>query len=537
MIIGNGVRRVASVYPDKVAVIDKFGKYWPVDSRYTYKEVADKTNRLANSLLSLGLEKGDRVALLSGTRMGFYLTYLAIVNAGLVVVPSNVLFGGKGREFIHIINDSGAKALIVDGDVFQAEVKDILSEVGCLEHIIGIGEAHGCQHDWNTLVKDGAPNVPEVRIEDNDLAMLLYTSGTTGLPKGAMLTHMNVCTQAYVWAAEYRILPHYKFLVVIPSATSGGIGLQTITVLRGMTLVLTDFDPQKVLDIIQQEKIDSTMFAPTMIARIVRLPTAMDYDCSSLKSVITSTAPISGELVKEASKIFGDVINLLFGTTETGLLATFLQPEERALEGPLSKRLTSVGKANLGYEVRVVDDNGNEVKRGGGVVGELLIKGDPVAKGYWNMPDAPDFKDGWWYSGDLASVDEDGYIYIMDRKKDMILSGGLNIYAREVEDVISSHPGVHLVAVIGVPDEEWGEAVKAVIVPKEGAEATEEEIIDFCKTRLASYKKPRSVDFISISEMPLMGGGYKVLKRELRDKYRKEYMKAKGAKDERWGVV
>lgn len=535
MIIGDGLRRTAKVYPEKVAVIDKFGKYWPVDSRYTYQEVSDKVNRLANSLLSLGLQKGDRVALLTTTRMGFYIAQFAIMKAGLVFAPVNAVFGGKSKEFIHLIQDSGARAMIVDADLFQNEVQGVRAEIPGVSYFIGMGEGHGCPYDWETLIKNGSPTEPEVKIEDDDLALLQYTSGTTGLPKGTMLTHKNLSTSAYIWSAELRVLPHYKFLISIPSATSGAIGLQNLCIFRGMTLVLSDFNPPKILKIIQDEKINSTMFAPTMTARLVRDPDARKYDYSSLKSIITSAAPISAELLKEASSVLGDVYIELFGTTETALLGTFLQPEERALEGPLSKRLTSAGKACLGYEVKVVDDNGNEVKPG--EVGELLIRGDPVAKGYWNMPDAPDFRDGWWYSGDLALVDEDEYIHIVDRKKDMILSGGENIAPREIEDVISTHPGVHLVSVIGVPDEKWGESVKAVIVPKEGAKITEEEIIDLCKAKLSSYKKPRSVDFVDLSEVPLMAGGYKVLKRELRDRYREKYMEEKGKRIERWGAI
>jgi len=535
MIIGDGLRRTAKVYPEKIAIIDKFGKYCPVDTRYTYREVVDRVNRLSNSLLSLGLKKGDRVALLTATRLGFYLSQLAIMNAGLVFAPVNAVFGGKSTEFIHLINDSGAKALIVDADIYENEVQGIESDLIGIKYFIGIGENHGCLYDWQDLIETGSPHEPDVRIADDDLALLQYTSGTTGLPKGTMLTHKNLSISAYLWSAELRVLPHYNFLLSIPSATSGAIGLQNLCVFRGMTLVLSDFDPPKILRIIQDEKINSTMFAPPMTARLVRHPDAGIYDYSSLKSIITSAAPISAELLKEASSVFGDVYIELFGTTETCLLGAFLQPEERALEGPLSKRLTSVGKACLGYMIKVIDENGNEVKTG--KVGELLISGDAVAAGYWNMPDAPDFKDGWWHSGDLALVDEDEYIHIVDRKKDMILSGGENIYPREVEDIIAAHPGVFLVSVIGVPDEQWGESVKAVIVPREGAELTEEEIIDYCKARLSSYKKPRSVDFVTISDMPLMAGGYKVIKRELRDKYRKIYMEKTGKKIDRWGTI
>ncbi len=535
MLIGDGLRRTAKVYPDKVAVIDKYGKYCSVDASYTYREVAAKVNSLANSLLALGLQQGDRVALLTATRLGFYLSKLAIMKAGLVFAPVNAVFGGKSTEFIHLINDSGAKALIVDADLYQQEVDGMLSSIPEVKYLIGIGDNHGCAYDWDTLLEKGSVEEPTVTVRDDDLALLQYTSGTTGLPKGTMLTHKNLSISSYIWSAELRVLPHYNFLISIPSATSGAIGLQILSVFRGMTLVLSDFEPAKILKIIEEEKISATMFAPPMTARLVRHADVKKYDYSSLKSIVTSAAPISAELLKEASAVFGDVYIELFGTTETALLGAFLQPEERALEGPLAKRLTSVGKACLGYEIKVVDDHGHEVSRG--EVGELLIKGDAVASGYWNMPDASDFKDGWWHSGDLALVDEDEYIHIVDRKKDMILSGGENIYPREVEDAIASHPGVFLVSVIGVPDEQWGESVRAVIVPKEGADLSEEEIIEYCKARLSSYKKPRSVDFVDISEMPLMAGGYKVIKRELRDKYRKKYMEEKGKKIDRWGTI
>jgi long-chain acyl-CoA synthetase len=205
------------------------------------------------------------------------------------------------------------------------------------------------------------------------------------------------------------------------------------------------------------------------------------------------------------------------------------------LEETLSKRLTSIGRACLGYETKVVDEEDNPVALGN--IGELAVKGGGVAKGYWNRPEATDFKEGWWYSGDLVKIDEDGFYYVIDRKKDMILTGGMNVSSREVEDLIASHPAVNLVSVIGVPDDKWGEAVKAVIVLKDDLQATEAEIIDYCKQRLANYKRPKSVDFIDISEMPLMGGGYKVLKRELRNRYRKEYERKKKEKIDRWGAV
>ena len=300
-------------------------------------------------------------------------------------------------------------------------------------------------------------------------------------------------------------------------------------------MVVSNPDPKKILDLITREKITFTQFSPTLLANVIRHPDVEKCDFSSIEHWFTSAAPISAELLKEGAKYFGENFIQLYGTTETALLGTILRPEEVSLGDPLSKRLTSIGRTCLGYETKVVDDEGREVDQGG--VGELAVRGGGVAKGYWNKPEATDFRDGWWYSGDLVRVDEDGFYYVIDRKKDMILTGGNNVYPREVEDAISSHPAVNLVSVIGIPDEKWGESVKAVIVLKEGAQATEEEIIEYCKSRLASYKKPKSVDFIDISEMPMMGGGYKILRRELRDRYRKRYEEQKKTKIDRWGAV
>jgi acyl-CoA synthetase (AMP-forming)/AMP-acid ligase II len=307
------------------------------------------------------------------------------------------------------------------------------------------------------------------------------------------------------------------------------------SVVRGCSLIATNPDPKKILRLIPEEKVTFTQFSPTLLANVVRRPEALECDFSSIEHWFTSAAPISAELLSEGARYFGENFVQLFGTTETGLLGTVLRPDEVAVQGPLSRRLTSIGRACLGYRTKVIDDNGNEVSAGG--VGELCIKGGAVSDSYWNKPDAPDFQDGWWRSGDVVRIDEDGFYYVVDRKKEMILTGGMNVYPREVEEVIARHPAVHLVSVIGVPDEKWGESVKAVVVLKDGIQATEAEIIDHCKERLAAYKKPKTVDFVDISEIPMMGGGYKIRKRELKERYRKQFSEGKSAKIESWGAV
>ena len=290
----------------------------------------------------------------------------------------------------------------------------------------------------------------------------------------------------------------------------------TLAAFRGYTLVMSDWNTEKIMRIIQDEQIDYTMFAPAMTSMIINHPRVNNYNFGSIKRILTSAAPISPALLKKASSVFGDVYTMTYGTTETALGGCQLQPEDVALEGPKSKRLSSVGQSMTAMDVRVVDDDGNQIPRGANKTGEVVVSGPTVGKGYWNKPEATDLKDGTWYSGDLARVDEDGYIYIVDRKKDMILSGGTNIYPREIEDILYSHPAVLQAAVIGIPNEQWGETVKALIVLKESKTATEDEIIEYCRQHLAEYKKPRMVEFRE--SLPMNPSG-KILKRELREEH------------------
>jgi long-chain acyl-CoA synthetase len=294
----------------------------------------------------------------------------------------------------------------------------------------------------------------------------------------------------------------------------------TVAAFRGFTLVLCDWNTEKIMRVLQEEKINYTMFAPAMTSMLVNHPDIRKYDFSHIERIITSAAPISPGLLRKASEIFGEVYSFTYGTSETALGGSQCQIEDVSLEGPTSKRIASVGKAMMGMNVRVVDDNGNDIPWGSDQIGEIVVSGPTVGKGYWKKPESSELQDGTWYSGDLARVDEDGFIYIVDRKKDMILSGGINIYPREIEDVLYTHPAVQQAAVIGVPHDVWGESVKAIIVLKPGAKVTEEEIIEYCKAHLADYKKPRIVEFRD--KLPINPSG-KILKRELREEHWKGY--------------
>lgn len=531
MLVGDALKRSAKNYPDKLAIRDEYGKHFPAGFSYTYKELSDTVNRLGNSLLSLGLKKGDRVAVQTGTGIGHFVSLLALTKVGMAITPIDRTF--MADEITYQIQDSGASGFVVDADIYEEKIKPIRSGLDSVDYFIGIGGEKPCEHDFDALIEKGSPDEPGIDINEEDIATLIYTSGTTGQPKGVPLTHRNWTFSATIWAGELGIHPYTRWALILPMHTSGGTGLSIASVTRGCSLIVTNPDAKKVLDIIERQKITFTQFSPTLLANVIRHPDTEKTDFSSMEQWFTSAAPISAGLLKEGAGYLGEKFVQLYGTTETALLGTVLRPQEVSIEGPLSKRLTSIGKACLGYQTKVVDNDGNEV--GPGEIGELAVKGEAVASGYWNKPEAMDFRDGWWYSGDLVRVDEDGFYYVVDRKKDMIVTGGINVYPREVEDVISSHPAVHLVCVIGVPDEKWGEAVKAAVVTKEGAETTKEELIDFCRERLASYKKPRSIDFIDISQMPMRGGGYKILRRELRDRYREEY--EKGKKVDAWGAV
>ena len=533
MVIGDALRRSCRNYPSKLALKDEYGKYFPAGTSYTYAELGGAVNRLANNLLQLGLQRGDRVSVQTGTGLGHVISLLALAKVGIAIAPIDRTY--MPDEIAYQVNDAGSRGFIVDADIYRDKVAGILDRIPGVHCFVGIGEAGVCPYDFTTLITEGSADEPDVNVEEGDIATLIYTSGTTGKPKGVPLSHRAWLHSAGVWATELGVHPYTRWLLIMPMHTSGGTGLSLTSAMRGCSLVVSTPDPPKVLDLITREKITFSQFSPTLLANIIRHPNAKQCDFSHIESWFTSAAPISAELLAEGAGYFGKKFTQLYGTTETALLGTVLRPEEVDLDGPNRGRLTSIGKACWGFEAKVVDDDGREIAPG--ETGELAIKGPAVADGYWNRPDADDFRDGWWYSGDVVRVDEDGFYYVVDRKKDMILSGGTNIYPREVEDVISTHPAVNLVSVVGVPDEKWGENVKAVIVLREGMTASEEEIIEFCKQRMAAYKKPKSVDFIEMKDMPTMGGGYKVLRRELRDRYRRQYEAERNGKVESWGAV
>jgi len=507
-LIAERLTEVAESNPDKLAV--KFEMH-----TFTFRELLARVHKLVNALSELGIGKGDRVAILSQNCHQYRELFWAVALGGFMIVPVNYRLAP--REIAYILNDSEAKALLLS-DEYSLLVGSIREQLGTVRTFIGIDTEGEGLLSYEELLRTHSPQPPRSLPSADDLLWLLYTSGTTGLPKGAIHTHRSVTALVDVAVGNFAIDEDTRSLVVTPFYALSGGGWDSICSCMGSaTIILRHFNPTEVLETMQNERITDVHLVPAMINFIVNCPEFGAYDVSSLKRITYGASPMPPELVKKAIEKIGPIFIQDFGCAEGGLL-TVLFEADHIVEGPDEKtrRLASCGKGLPELDVRVLNEKGEDVRPG--EVGELTVRGDTVMKGYWKMPEATAevIKDGRLHTGDLATVDENGFIYIVDRKKDMIISGGANIYPREVEDVLFAHPAVLEAAVIGVPDEQWGESVKALIVLKSGAACTEEELIAHCKANLASYKKPKSIDFVD--SLPRNPSG-KVLKRVLREEY------------------
>ncbi|MGG3739146.1 acyl-CoA synthetase [Aeribacillus pallidus] len=513
MNLGYMLSRSAAAYSDHIAIIHG-------DLELTYREFNERVNRIASALRQLGLEAGDRVAIFSPNRAEILEVLFATWKAGLVAVPMN--FRLHHDEVRYILNHSEAKVLVYAG-IFQDAIDRIAQDLTetriavCLDRV---GEEQFFQTvlNYHELLNRGDAAEWMEQVDGDDLAWLFYTSGTTGRPKGVMLTHrilllatLNVCADIYPFGQNdiglhTAPLTHGSGLYALPLIAKGG---------TNVILTASRFDPETVFASIEKHKVTVLPFmAPTMVKRLTESEVRNKYDLRSLQCIIYGGAPMYVEDLIAGIKAFGPVFAQIYGQGECPMTITGLSREEHDLTCP--KRLASAGTARMGVQVRVQDADGNELSPG--TVGEIAVQSDLVMKGYWKNPEATNdtIVNGWMRTGDVGYIDEQGYLYILDRTKDMIISGGNNIYPREVEEVLLRHPAVQEACVFGVPDREWGESVKAVVVLRPGQAATEEELIAFCRDHLASYKKPRSVDFVEALPKNAYG---KVLKRELRAKY------------------
>lgn len=512
MIVTDLLRRGVKLYPDQTAI-----HYQGND--LSYKALNQRATRLANALLEKGMHHGDRIAILALNSDTYFELCMACGKIGVVFIPLNARL--LGEELKYIINNGKARALFVDSN-FLGLINSIRKALPSVEHYISLNQAEQAEQgfeDYGKLISGASDSDPDVEVRESDIFCQMYTSGTTGKPKGAMLSHHNLLSTAATCSMEHDIKKLDRYLMVMPFFHVGGLvpALSALTVGAAL-FVYPAFVPQDVLKVMGEKKITHAALVVAMIQFLLSIPGVEDHDYSSLRYIIYGGSAISPDLLKKAMSVFQCSFIQGYGLTEAASFATLLRHEDHILEGSEQEleRLKSIGKEILGVEVKVVNDKDEDIQPG--EMGEIIIKGNGVMAGYWDLPEATAdaLREGWFYTGDMGTIDKDGFIYAMERKKDMIISGGENIYSREIEDVLYTHPAIAESVVIGVPDPVWGESVKAVVVAKDGQTVTEQEIIDFCSARLAGYKKPKSVDFVK--DLPRTPAG-KVLKRILREPY------------------
>jgi acyl-CoA synthetase (AMP-forming)/AMP-acid ligase II len=512
MVIGDMLLRNANKFPEKIAIISK-------DFSISYQALNERVNRLADALLKKGLKKGDRIGVLVHSCYQFIEIYFVAAKTGGIFCPYNNHL--KDKELNDIINYSSPEFLFLDED-YGEMIESIKPRLESVKHYMCLQKPRWFfMEDYERLLSRGDKKEPGIKILEGDIMSIFFTAGTTGRPKGAMRTHRHVVSNAITGVIELKVSYDEKALISFPMyhiSCEDNIGRHFFVPNTMYIKREGQFDPKEVLELLSKEKITMCQFVPTMINALLQCQDIDRYDLSSLRLIMYAAAPMPVGLLKRALKKFKCDFAQFYGQTESGPLMTILHPEDHVLEGTEQqlRKLGSAGRPVISYEIRIVNEEGMDVSVG--EVGEIIGKSEAMMKGYWRLPkeSAKKLKGGWLHTGDLGRFDEQGYLYIVDRKDDLIISGGVNIYPREVEEVIYQHPSVFEASVIGVPDDYWGEAVKAIVVPKENVIVSEEDIIKFCGERLAGYKKPKSVEFWK--ELPKSPQG-KILKKDIRKRY------------------
>ncbi len=510
MLLHDSLDYFARERPDSLCL--EFG-----ERRLTYGEASAHANRFARALGAAGLGGGDRFAVLAKNCLEYPLVYYAGSKSGAVPVPLNYRLAPP--ELAYIVNDAGARLLIARGELVE-QIESVRGELSSVETWVSLdGPRSEGWIDYKEWVAAQPASAPEER-SDNDAELYqMYTSGTTGRPKGAVLQQSAVIANMLQQMAAVPTHLDDHSLIVVPLYHAAGALTALGSISSGTSMVIhEDFSPLDVVSALSDGGVTRTTLVPAMIqACLVMVPDVGERDYKRLHTIIYGASPIAADVLRKAIELFRCDFTQGYGMTETTATLTFLSPNDHKLA--LKDRpelLLSAGRPLPGTDLRIVDDDDQPVPLG--AVGEIVARGDQIMSGYWNLPDASAeaLRGGWMHTGDAGILDEEGYLFIQDRVKDMIVSGGENVYPREVENALFEHPAVADVAVIGIPDEKWGEAVHAIVMLREGEDASAEDLVEFCKDRLAGFKRPRSVDFVAA--LPRNASG-KVLKKDLSEKY------------------
>jgi long-chain acyl-CoA synthetase len=502
----HGLRRALQINPNGLATV--YG-----DRRRSWREIGERVARLAAGLRALGAAPGDRVAILSLNSDRYLELYLATAWAGTVVVPLNIRWSPLENE--DAMRDCRAGVLVVDKAFAPTGAALAKAVPGLTLVYADDGEVPAGMESYEALLARSAP-MPDAMRTAADLAGIFYTGGTTGRSKGVMLSHGNLMANSLNALGEGMFPASTVYLHAAPMFhLANGAAMYSLLLSGGSNVIIQSFTPEGVMAAVENEHVTDVLLVPTMIQMLVDHPALASRNVSSLKNVIYGASPISEAVLDRATRALPKAqFTQAYGMTELSPIATLLHWNEHIGDGRAKGRHRAAGRATLGCEVRIVDSDDKPVPYG--TVGEIVVRGDNVMMGYWERPEetARAVIDGWMHTGDGGYMDEHGFVFVVDRVKDMIISGGENVYSVEVENALAQHPSVAQCAVIGIPDERWGERVHAVVVARAGAEASAAELIEFCKTLIAGYKCPRSVE-ISANPLPLSGAG-KILKRELR---------------------
>src|SRR3989339_2259579 len=520
MLLADTLKKACQFFPHKEAIICG-------SRRLTYEAFFGRLSRFSDYMKGIGIEKGDRVAILHPNCHCFLEVYYAIAILGAAAVPLNYRL--SAGEISVILNDAGAKALIADPR-FRQTVDQIRADLPTIGKIIWTGDQTGGLPDggrdlhYEAIVAGAGTPAPtsDVDVADTEIAQIYYTSGTTGRPKGVMLTHKNVMVHALGTIAELHLTDRDVWLHAAPLFhLADAWATWAITWVGGTHILAGEFDSPTVLAAMEREGVTLTNLIPTMLNMLVNDPGVKDHDYSRLRVLLSGGAPIAPEVVRRIVDTFQCDYIQTYGMTETSPYLTLSILKGHLMQKSPEEQLrfkSKTGREFIATELKVVADDGREIKKDEKEVGEIIVRGDTVTPGYWQLPEetARAIRNGWLYTGDMAVMDEEDYVTIVDRRKDMIVTGGGNVDSTEGENILYMHPAVLECAVVGVPDEKWGEAVKGIVVLKPACKATEEELITFCKERIARYKSPKSIDFILV--LPKTGSG-KIEKKKLRDPY------------------